>query len=88
MLIKAKKTQFIDINQYISDIPDDLRIGADGDCIIPSTQIKNLGLCIDRYWLFNDEVTGVLMYMNCLNATQSTTCKTLQPEWQWKDQKI
>ena len=73
LLINAKKTQciFVGSRQNISRIPDDVPIVFDGNMIVPSLSVKNLGVHMDRYMTFEvhinevyKKVMGVLIYLN------------------------
>ena len=73
LLMNANKTQciFIGSRQNIAKIPDNLRISCDGSNIIPSNVVKNLGVHIDRFMIFDThiqemrkKVMGILIYLN------------------------
>jgi len=73
LLLNEKKTQclFIGSRHIISNLPDDITINFNGNSIKPNTVVKNLGLYMDQYMLFNvhiDEmhrkVIGTLLYLN------------------------
>ena len=77
LLVNANKTQCILISsaQYLNKIPE-VKICCDGEYIIPSQTVKNLGLYIDRTMTFNThieemckKVTGILMYVNRIGNT-------------------
>ncbi len=72
LMLNSKKTQciFIGNRQQLSHIPHDTFINCDGEHIYPSTVVKNLGVHIDRYMLFdvhisevNKKVMGILMFI-------------------------
>ncbi len=71
-MLNSKKTQciFIGNRQQLSHIPPDTFINCDGEHIFLSTLVKNLGVYIDRYMLFdvhisevNKKVMGILMFI-------------------------
>jgi len=73
LLINSKKTQciFIGTRQYISRIPDNITINYDGNRIVPSKHVKNLGVYMDCHMSFhvhidemNKKVMGTLLYIN------------------------
>lgn len=73
LMLNSKKTQciFIGNRQLLSQIPPNTTIDCDGNIIYPSSHVKNLGVFIDKYMLFDvhiDEVTkkvmGTLMFIN------------------------
>lgn len=72
LMLNSKKTQciFIGNRQQLSHIPPDTFINCDGEHIYPSTHVKNLGVYIDRYMLFDvhisevsKKVMGILMFI-------------------------
>ncbi len=72
LMLNSKKTQciFIGNRQLLSRIPRDTFINCDGEHISPNTYVKNLGVYIDRYMLFdvhisevNKKVMGLLMFI-------------------------
>ena len=91
LLLNTQKTQciFIGSHHYISKIPVDTAIKFGDSYIVPSTQVKNLGLYIDRHMSFNihvDEirkkVMGILFYLNRIKdhfdkKTRTTIVETL-----------
>ncbi len=73
LLINPNKTQciFIGSRQLIPHIPEDIVIRFDGISIRPSTHVKNLGLYMDRYLIFEThinemtkKVIGTLIYIS------------------------
>ena len=73
MNVNEQKTQciFIGSRQLLSQIPGDIRINFEGTAIAPSQKVKNLGVYIDQYLLFDDhishisrKVNGVLIALN------------------------
>ena len=71
--VNENKTQciFIGSRQLISQIPVDIKIYFEETAIIPSKKVKNLGIYIDQYLLFDDhishisrKVNGVLIALN------------------------
>ena len=73
LLINTGKTQciFIGTRQNISRIPDGITIRVGEDIIVPSKQVKNLGLNFDCYMTFDThineickKVIGTLLYIN------------------------
>ncbi len=61
LMLNSKKTQciFIGNRQQLSLIPPDTFINCDGEHIYPSTHVKNLGVYIDRYMLFDVHISEV-----------------------------
>ncbi len=57
-MLNSNKTQciFIGTRQLLSYIPFDIVIKIDRDTIIPSSHVKNLGLYIDRFMLFDKHI--------------------------------
>ena len=57
-MINASKTQciFIGSRQLISQIPGNITINFDGTSISPSAHVKNLGLHLDRYMMFDTHI--------------------------------
>ena len=75
LLMNGNKTQciFIGSRQNIAKIPADLCISCNGSEIIPSNVVKNLGVYIDRFMVFDThiqemrkKVMGILIYLNRL----------------------
>lgn len=73
LLLNPKKTEciFIGNRQLLSRIPPDTFLNCDGVHIYPTTHVKNLGVYIDRYMLFdvhiaeiNKKIIGILIYIN------------------------
>ena len=73
LMLNSSKTQciFIGNRQLLANIPPDTTIKCNGDIIYPSKHVKNLGLYIDRYMLFdvhinelNRKVMGIVMYIS------------------------
>ncbi len=73
--------------QLLSRIPHDIFINCDGDQIFPNTHVKNLGLYIDRYMLFDvhisalsKKVMGLLMFFSWIsdNFDKSTRIIVVQ----------
>ena len=71
--VNEKKTQviFIGSRQLISRIPPDVKIMFGETPITPSQSIKNLGIYMDQYMLFDQHVdfiikkaNGVLIFLN------------------------
>ncbi len=68
----ARKTIGTEIfDQSGFGIPSDIVIKIDGDTIAPSTHVKNLDVCIDRFMHFDKhinelskKVVGTLMFIN------------------------
>ncbi len=73
LLLNPSKTQciFLGNRQLLAKIPPDTTIHFDGENILPSYHVKNLGVYFDKYMLFDvhlnelqKKVTGILMYIN------------------------
>ena len=71
--VNELKTQciFIGSRQYISLIPPDLTIQFGNTAIIPSKSVKNLGVYMDQYLLYDvhidhisRKINGILMFLN------------------------
>ena len=86
LLLNENKTQCILIGsrQYVTRIQDDLKINFNGNVIIPSKTVKNLGVYFDRYMLFDthiDEmckkVTGTLMYLSRIKDCFDTPTRVM-----------
>ena len=86
LLLNEDKTQciFIGSRQYISRIPDDIKINFNGNLITPSKTVKNLGVHFDRYLLFDThidalskKVTGTLLYINRIKNHFSAYTRTM-----------
>ena len=89
LMLNSKKTQCILIGnrQLLSQIPPNTIIDCDGDIIYPSTHVKNLGVYIDKYMLFDvhineltKKVMGTLMFINRIshNFNKSTRIIVVQ----------
>ena len=72
-MLNESKTQciFIGSRQYISKIPNEIMIKFGNNNIVPSSCVKNLGVYIDQYLLFDTHIDklvkktiGVLYYLN------------------------
>ena len=73
LMLNSNKTQciFVGNRQLLSRIPPNTVINCDGANIQPSNSVKNLGVYIDRYMLFdvhvnevNKKAMGILFYIN------------------------
>ena len=71
--MEIKLNVFIGSRQNIAKIPADLCISCNGSEIIPSNVVKNLGVYIDRFMVFDThiqemrkKVMGILIYLNRL----------------------
>ena len=73
LMVNETKTQcmFVGSRQYISKIPKDLTIKFGNNHIVPSTYVKNLGVYMDQYLLYDihinkitKKITGTLLYLN------------------------
>ena len=73
LMLNSAKTQctFIGNRQLLSRIPPNTTINFNGDIIYPSSCVKNLGVYMDRYMVFDvhvneliKKVNGILMYIN------------------------
>ncbi len=60
-MINPSKTQciFIGSRQLIAQIPDNISIDFHGTIIFPSTHVKNLGLHMDRYMVFDTHINEI-----------------------------
>ncbi len=72
-MFNSSKTQctFIGNSQLLSNIPPNATINVNGNIIYPSKHVKNLGVYIDRFMLFdvhindlNKKAIGILMYIS------------------------
>ena len=72
LMLNSKKTQciFIGNRQFLSRIPPDTFLNCDGEHISPKAHVKNLGVYVDRYMLFdvhiselNKKIMGLLMFI-------------------------
>ena len=72
-MLNSAKTQciFIGNRQLLARIPPNTTINFNGDILHPSCYVKNLGVYIDRYMVFDvhvseltKKVNGILMYIN------------------------
>ncbi len=70
-MVNPNKTQciFFSSKQLLSRVSEDITVNFDGNRIRPSNNVKNLGLHMDRYLLFDahvneisKKVIGMLMY--------------------------
>ena len=73
LLLNSSKTQcmFIGNHQLLSNIPLNTKLNFNGNSIQPSNRVKNLGVYMDRYMLYdvhinelNKKVMGSLMYIS------------------------
>lgn len=73
LLLNEKKTQciFIGSRQYISRLPEDIGITFNEKILVPSKQVKNLGVYFDNFMTFSihieemsKKVNGLLFYLN------------------------
>ena len=73
LMLNPTKTQciFFGSKQLLSHVPNDITVNFNGNCIRPSSTVKNLGLHMDRYLLFDvhineisKKVIGMLMYIS------------------------
>lgn len=89
LMLNSKKTQciFIGNRQLLSQIPPNTIIDCDGDFIHPTSHVKNLGVFIDQYMLFDvhigeltKKVMGALMFINRIsqNFDKSTRILVVQ----------
>ena len=64
--VNEQKTQciFIRSRQLLSQVPADIRIHFDETDIIPSKKVKNLGVYIDQYLLFDDHISHITRKVN------------------------
>ncbi len=73
LMLNSSKTQciFIGNRQLLAKIPMNTTINIDTENIVPSVHLKNLGLYMDKYMLFDKHVSelikkivGILMFLN------------------------
>ncbi len=73
LMFSSSKTQciFIGNRQLLSNIPPKTTTNFNGTIIYPRKHVKNLGICIDRYILFdvhihelNKKAMGILLYVS------------------------
>ncbi len=88
LMFNSSKTQctFIGNRQLLSNIPPNTMINFNGNIIHPSKHVKNLGVYIDRFMLFdvhinelNKKVIGILMCINRKGGSldkQTSYCHT------------
>ena len=85
-LLNETKTQliFFGSRQYISSIPDSTNLKFGNVTLIPSQNVKNLGVHMDNYLTFNvyiDEIqkktTGILLYINRVNDRFDSVCRVM-----------
>ena len=86
LLLNENKTQliFFGSRQYISSIPDYTNLKFGNVTLIPSQNVKNLGVHMDSYLTFNvhiDEIqkktTGILLYINRVNDRFDSVCRVM-----------
>ena len=86
LLLNENKTQliFFGSRQYISSIPDNTNLKFGNITLIPSQNVKNLGVHMDSYLTFNvhiDEIqkktTGILLYINRVNDRLDSVCRVM-----------
>lgn len=77
LMLNASKTQciFIGSRQLLSHVPSNTVIKIHGETITPSNYVKNLGVCIDQFMLFDKhanelskKVVGTLMFINRISS--------------------
>ena len=80
---------FVGTRKMISLIPSGLKISFGNNHIIPSTTVKNLGVHMDQYILYDihinylsRKINGILMFFNCIKnkftrSTRITMIETL-----------
>ncbi len=64
---------FIGSRQLLAQVPPNPVISIDGDIITPSPQVKNLGVYMDKFMLFDKHIltkkaVGVLMFLSRVGA--------------------
>ena len=86
LTVNEAKTQciFIGSRQYISRIPEDTVLKFNDNNLTPSKYVKNLGVYMDQYMLFDthiDEmakkVTGILFYINRIKDRFETSTRII-----------
>lgn len=86
LMVNETKTQcmFVGSRQYISKIPKDLTIKFGNNFIVPSTCVKNLGVHMDQYLLYDihinkitKKITGILFYLNRINDRFELQTRTM-----------
>ncbi len=89
LMLNAKKTQclFVGTRGLLSQIPPDTYIHVDGNLIIPSRSLKNLGIHSDNHIQFDTDINTLnrkiyrtLMYINELwgNINKNTRISVIQ----------
>ena len=85
-MVNETKTQciFIGSRQYISRIPKDTTIKFGNKIIAPSTSVKNLGVYMDQYLLYDVHInevtkktTGLLYYLTRIKDRFDIQTKTM-----------
>ena len=86
LLVNEAKTQciFVGSRQYISRIPTDITIKFGNNIIVPSTNVKNLGIYMDQYLLYDvhidkitKKMTGILYYLNRIKSRFDLHTRTM-----------
>ena len=86
LLLNESKTQliFFGSRQYISRIPDNINVKLDDVTVMPSKNVKNLGVHMDSYMSFDihineihKKVTGTLLYINRVSDKLEFECRVM-----------
>ena len=86
LMVNEVKTQciFVGSRQYISKIPRDTTIKFGSIMIAPSTSVKNLGIYMDQYLLYDIHIneitkktTGILYYLNRIKQRFDLQTRTM-----------
>ena len=86
LLINPQKTQciFIGSRQNIARIPNNVHLNFEGNKIVPSLSVKNLGVHFDRFMAFDihieamrKKVMGILFYLNRIKNNIPLTTRIL-----------
>ena len=86
LLVNPKKTQciFIGSRRNIGNIPENLTINCEGYEIKPSNSVKNLGVIMDRYMMFDKHINemckktmGILIYINRIKHNFDTDARIM-----------
>ncbi len=76
LMLNSKKTQciFIGSKQILAHVPLDTVIKVDGEFIIPSNNVKKLGVHIDRFMLFDKHIVRSRQLDSCRNGLSYSPC--------------
>ncbi len=86
LILNSRKTQciFIGNRQLLAHVPPNTVIQIDGDTITSSNHVKNLGMYMDRFMLFDkhtDEISkkviGILMFLSRISGNLDKSSRIL-----------